>query len=69
MKFRNSPPLTRGAVHLSDGTKEARCHCGHLIARLRKEGVELKCKRCKRIVILPLDGNGVEECTLTPCPA
>lgn len=39
----------------SDGAKcdEARCDCGHLVAKLRTGGVELKCKRCKRLVIIP----------------
>lgn len=39
----------------SDGVKcdEARCDCGHLVAKLRTSGVELKCKRCKRLVIIP----------------
>jgi len=55
--------------NLQNGTKEARCHCGHLMARLCKEGVELKCKRCKRIVILPLNANGTEEYAFSPCPA
>jgi len=32
---------------------EARCECGQLIAKLRNDGVELKCKRCKRIVVIP----------------
>ena len=32
---------------------EARCECGQLIAKLRNDGVELKCKRCKRIVVVP----------------
>jgi len=32
---------------------EARCECGQLIAKLRNHGVELKCKRCKRIVVIP----------------
>lgn len=32
---------------------EARCDCGHLVAKLRANGVELKCKRCKRIVLIP----------------
>ena len=34
---------------------EARCECGQLIAKLRKDGVELKCKRCKRIVLIPFE--------------
>jgi len=32
---------------------DARCECGQLMAKLRTDGVELKCKRCKRIVVIP----------------
>lgn len=32
-----------------------RCACGSLLARLVPGGVELKCRRCKRAVIVPLD--------------
>jgi len=31
-----------------------RCGCGNLLARVVPEGVELKCRRCKRQVIVPL---------------
>jgi len=41
---------------LKEGTS-LRCGCGSLLARLVSEGVELKCRRCKRQVILPLDGK------------
>jgi hypothetical protein len=34
---------------------ECRCLCGNLVARRVPEGVELKCRRCKRTVVLPLD--------------
>jgi hypothetical protein len=34
-----------------------RCCCGNLLARLVAEGVELKCRRCKRRVIVPLQGK------------
>ena len=37
---------------------EARCECGQLIAKLRNDGVELKCKRCKRIVVIPYSRTG-----------
>jgi len=33
---------------------ETRCECGQLIAKVRKQGLELKCKRCKRIITIPL---------------
>lgn len=37
--------------------KPFRCDCGNLLARLVPEGVELKCRRCKRQVIVPLEEN------------
>jgi hypothetical protein len=35
--------------------QESRCRCGNLLARLRPEGVELKCRRCKRVIVIPWD--------------
>jgi hypothetical protein len=32
---------------------ETRCECGQLIAKVCEQGLELKCKRCKRIVVIP----------------
>lgn len=32
---------------------ETRCECGQLIAKVRDQGLELKCKRCKRIIVIP----------------
>jgi hypothetical protein len=32
---------------------ETRCECGQLIAKVRGQSLELKCKRCKRIVVIP----------------
>ena len=34
---------------------ECRCMCGSLLARLVEGAVELKCRRCKRTLLLPLD--------------
>jgi hypothetical protein len=33
---------------------ECRCRCGSLIARLVSGGVEIKCRSCKRLLLLPL---------------
>jgi hypothetical protein len=38
------------------GGCECRCSCGSLLARLVEGGVELKCRRCKRTVVVPLAG-------------
>ena len=40
------------ADHTADGS-ETRCECGQLIAKVCGQGLELKCKRCKRIIIIP----------------
>jgi phage FluMu protein Com len=34
---------------------ELRCCCGSLMARVTARGIELKCRRCKRIVLVPAD--------------
>jgi len=39
-------------------TSEAlRCPCGSLLARYTEAGVELKCRRCKRTVVVPVAGS------------
>jgi len=39
--------------------EDLRCACGNLLARLVPAGVELRCRRCKRHVVLPLEtGEG-----------
>lgn len=34
---------------------EVRCHCGSLMARVTDHGIELKCRRCKRVVLVATD--------------
>lgn len=38
-----------------------RCPCGSLLARLVEGGVELKCRRCKRLVVVPLQQPASDE--------
>ena len=33
---------------------DCRCLCGSLLARMVRDGVELRCRRCKRTVVVPL---------------
>ncbi len=40
---------------------DCRCLCGSLLARLVNGAVELKCRRCKRTVFLPLSDGPVRE--------
>ncbi|MBM3801797.1 MAG: hypothetical protein FJW26_05715 [Acidimicrobiia bacterium] len=34
-------------------SQEHRCLCGSLLARIIPEGIELKCRKCKRLRIIP----------------
>jgi hypothetical protein len=38
--------------------EEVRCHCGQLVARIVDTGLELKCKRCRRLLIIPFASIG-----------
>lgn len=38
-------PSARGA--------DCRCDCGGLVARIVEAGVELRCRRCKRTLLVP----------------
>jgi hypothetical protein len=55
---------TTTSSNYSADSHETRCECGQLIAKVRGEGLELKCKRCKRIVVIPfssIEGWGTVE--------
>lgn len=32
-----------------------RCCCGQLLAVLTDRGVEIKCKRCKQVTVIPIE--------------
>ena len=34
---------------------DCRCLCGSLLARVVEGGVELRCRRCKRTLIIPVE--------------
>jgi hypothetical protein len=42
---------------MKDGAAALRCHCGSLLARLVPDGVEIKCRRCKRRVVIPISSS------------
>lgn len=48
------------------GSRESRCVCGSLLARITAEGVELKCRRCKRIVVVPWSQSDDDEAQHRP---
>lgn len=46
---------------------EARCECGQLVAKLGVNGVELKCKRCKRLILIPFSTLSHSEVAIQLC--
>jgi hypothetical protein len=37
----------------AESTTERRCECGKLLAKVTQAGLELKCSRCRRVVVIP----------------
>lgn len=54
MRIMNNAPLLRSSA----AACELRCHCGQLLARWRDGALEIKCKRCRRILSIPLAAIG-----------
>jgi hypothetical protein len=46
---------------------DCRCECGALLARKVPGGVEIRCRRGRRSVVLALADLAEEECAVSPC--
>jgi phage FluMu protein Com len=49
---RRRPPK---AEAVAPATADLRCDCGKLVARLTPYGVEVRCTRCKRLLLIPVE--------------
>jgi hypothetical protein len=55
-------PLHPSGREPSNGDRDAlRCDCGSLLARYVGGLIELKCRRCKRTVIVPIEGRKADD--------
>ena len=52
-----SPPPSRGPCGCAGGPSCLRCECGSLLARFVRGELELKCRRCKRTVMVTLESE------------
>ena len=43
----------------SNGEDDVRCDCGSLLARRQEEAIEIKCRRCKRILVIEVTWRGI----------
>jgi hypothetical protein len=50
-------PSRRPAGVAPGACQDFRCCCGSLLARVTPHGVQLKCRRCKRTVLVPIGGQ------------
>ena len=44
--------MRKKPITAADGAREVRCLCGQLIAKFVPQGLEMRCKRCKRVHVL-----------------
>ena len=52
-RIRGAPARSQAGPSADDGKKqELRCECGSLLARLQRGEIELKCRRCKRVIVM-----------------
>jgi hypothetical protein len=61
MESRNQP-----AFPSSCDSEDYRCLCGSLMAKITPLGVEIKCRKCKRIQVIP---NSQVSFEVVPNPA
>jgi hypothetical protein len=47
------PRPAPGATRARGDDRDCRCACGSLVARIVSAGVELRCRRCKRTLLVP----------------
>jgi len=52
-----APSSEHDCIAAPEGRDTLRCTCGNLLARYVAGGVELKCRRCKRTVTIPIEND------------
>jgi phage FluMu protein Com len=46
------------------GSRDVRCHCGNLVARITEGRIEIKCRRCQRIGLIDMTKSGAHGATV-----
>jgi hypothetical protein len=54
---RRAPDAPLGDDGAGASCEDFRCLCGSLLARVTPHGVQLKCRRCKRTMLVPIVGE------------
>jgi hypothetical protein len=58
---RTDPRMSAAPLPAEGDAAECRCVCGNLVARVVSEGVELKCRRCKRVLLVEVPVGSLER--------
>jgi hypothetical protein len=53
--------MSAAPVHSAGHAAECRCVCGNLVARVVRDGVELKCRRCKRKLLVAVPAGSLDR--------
>ena len=53
-------PQQKGRKETSKDEADVRCSCGMLLARRQEEAIEIKCRRCKRVLVIEVSWRGVK---------
>lgn len=56
----SSSPCSAVTVRSEASNTDRRCECGKLLAKVTRTGLELKCSRCRRVVVIPWQEVGSE---------
>lgn len=53
-------PPSQGTLKIGRpaAASDCRCECGSLLARIVADGVEIRCRRCKRELLVPWSARG-----------
>jgi phage FluMu protein Com len=51
-QFVPEPELNPVPATQTHKAEEVRCHCGGLLAKITAKGIEIKCRRCKRVRVI-----------------
>lgn len=55
MSTAGANPTQAAKAESATPLQDERCECGNLLCKVSRETVEIKCRRCKRIHVIPIE--------------
>ncbi len=66
-RFEDPAAMSAPQQSHATGGEDCRCLCGSLLAKVVAGGVELRCRRCKRTLVVPLEPERGAPRASPPC--